>query len=123
MLVRLLIALALVIHPLTTAARAGENSVPATVDGGAAKIKEGGKDIGEGFKGVGRGIKKMFTGERSKEEFKKAGKIGEGFKDVGLGTAGVGRGVGRGIRKGFRGDSKPGEQHRDGALQEETLPE
>jgi len=53
----------------------------------------------------------VFTGERSKEEFKGAKKIGTGARDVGLGTAGVGRGVGRGIKQGARDD---GERPADG---------
>lgn len=126
MWIRLLAMLALLAWTLVAPVWADEEPVPKTVDGGAAKIKDGGKEIGEGFRGIGRGIKKVFTGERSKEEFEKAGKIGAGFKDLGLGTAGVGRGVGRGVREGFQGDStdQPAvEDQRNQALEEETLPE
>lgn len=106
-----------------------EDSVPTTVDGGAAKVKQGGQEIGAGFTGIGRGIANMFTGERSKDEFKKAGSIGTGFKDLGLGTAGVGRGVGRGVRDGFTGDSEGGTEKESASppvratssIQEETL--
>ncbi len=85
--------------------RAGQpEAVPSTIEGGAHTFKKGGKEIGEGFRHIGRGIKKVFTGERSKEEFKKAKKIGTGTKDLGRGTAGVTRGVGRNIKKGFKGE-------------------
>lgn len=77
----------------------GEETVPSTVHGGGTRIKRGGKGIGSGFQGIGRGVKKMFTGERSKDEFKTGGKeLGDGFKDLGTGTAGVGRGVGNDVK-------------------------
>ncbi len=97
-----LIALAILLSVST--ARAEDETVPSTVEGGSRTFTEGGQQIGEGFRGIGRGIKKMFTGERSKEEFKEGAKIGTGFRDVGIGTAGVGRGVGREVKEGFTED-------------------
>jgi hypothetical protein len=87
----------------------GGETVPATTAGGSHKIKEGGKEIGAGFRAIGRGIKDVFTGEKSKDDFKEAAKIGEGARDVGVGTAGVGRGVGRDVKKGFEGEDAEGE--------------
>src|SRR5438045_1601256 len=74
--------------PGYTSPRTTDEPVPRTVEGGKHKIKKGGKRIGEGFRGIGRGIKDVFTGQRSKEDFKKAKKIGTGARDVGEGTAG-----------------------------------
>lgn len=82
---------------------AGEETVPTTVEGGAATIKEGGKDIGQGFKGIGRGIRDVFTGRASKEDFKEGKKIGTGTVDVGRGIGGLGRGTGREVKSGFKG--------------------
>ncbi len=90
-----------------------QETVPKTVEGGGQKFKQGGKEMGEGFRAIGRGIKDVFTGRESKQDFKGAAKIGDGARDVGLGTAGVGRGVGRDIKKGFKGgedDSGKSEQ-------------
>jgi hypothetical protein len=95
---RLLLAASLFLTGSTVA----QDTIPKTVEGGGHTIKEGGQEIGEGFRGVGRGVKDVFTGKRSKEDFEEASKIGDGFKDVGRGTAGVGRGVGRDIKKGFQ---------------------
>ena len=86
----------------------GQETVPKTVEGGSQKFKAGGKEMGEGFRAIGRGIKDVFTGKESKKDFKGAAKIGDGGRDVGLGTAGIGRGVGRGIKKGFKGDGSDG---------------
>ena len=82
---------------------AEDETVPTTVEGGAATIKEGGKDIGDGFKGIGRGIRDVFTGRASKEDFKEGKKIGTGTVDVGRGIGGIGRGTGREVKKGFEG--------------------
>jgi hypothetical protein len=87
--------------------RAEDAAVPATVEGGAAKIKQGGQEVGSGFRGVGRGIKKTFTGERSKEDFKEGKKIGTGVVDMGKGVGGVGRGVGRDVKEGFTDGAEP----------------
>jgi hypothetical protein len=81
-----------------------ESGVPTTVEGGSKTFKEGGQEIGEGFRGVGRGVKKVFTGQRSREDFEEGKKIGTGFRDIGRGTAGVARGVGRDVKKGFKGE-------------------
>lgn len=81
-----------------------DDPVPATVEGGSCKVKEGGQEMGEGFRAVGRGVRDVFTGEESKEDFKDAKKIGTGAADMGKGVAGVGRGVGRDVRKAFTDD-------------------
>jgi len=86
---------------------AEEETIPTTVEGGAATIKEGGRDIGEGFKGIGRGIRDVFTGESSKENFREGRRIGTGVVDLGRGIGGVGRGTGRGIRRGFEDEGQP----------------
>lgn len=83
----------------------GEETIPTSIEAGAATIKEGGKDIGEGFKGIGRGVRDVFTGESSKENFKEGAKIGTGVVDVGRGVGGVGRGAGRDLKEGFTGGS------------------
>lgn len=85
---------------------AEEEAIPTTVEGGAATIKEGGREIGEGFKGIGRGIRDVFTGESSKENFREGRKIGTGVVDLGRGIGGVGRGTGRGIRRGFEDEGQ-----------------
>lgn len=87
-----------------------EQTVPSTVEDGARTFREGGREIGEGFRGIGRATKKMFTGRRSREDFEEAGKIGDGFRDLGRGTAGVGRGVGRDIKQGFKGNRDTNEE-------------
>jgi len=75
--------------------------VPATVEGGSCKVKEGGQEMGQGFRAVGRGVRDVFTGEESKGDFKDAKRIGTGAAEVGKGVAGVGRGVGRNVKKAF----------------------
>lgn len=109
----LLVTSILVGLALSARARAGDEAVPTTVEGGAGQIKQGGQEVGEGFRGVGRGIKKTFTGERSKEDYEEGSKIGTGFADMGKGVAGVGRGVGRDVKKGFTTDGEPAEEEED----------
>lgn len=87
-------------------------------------MKEGGKEIGDGFKGIGRGIRDVFTGKASKDDFKEGKKIGTGTVDVGRGVGGVGRGTGREVKKGFKGDGAeaPEAQHgHSSAVTEEDL--
>jgi hypothetical protein len=95
---------AIVLNGAFGATARGEDPVPKTVEGGSSKVNRGGKEIADGFRHMGRGIKKVFTGQRSKEDFKKTTRIGKGFKDLGLGVAGVGRGVGRKVRDGVSED-------------------
>ncbi len=98
------LAAALALIP-PVSARADDSGVPKTVQGGGHKMKSGGKEMGAGFRGVGRGIKDVFTGKRSKEDFKQGKHIGTGVANAAKGVAGVGRGVGRGIKKGFQDNS------------------
>ena len=103
---------------------AADETVPTTVEGGAATIKEGGKNIGEGFKGIGRGIREAFTGRASKDDFKEAKKIGTGTIDVGRGVGGLGRGTGREVKQHAKGgESQEGAPRRGGrsTLTEEEL--
>ncbi len=103
-----LLGLCVVVSIATSQGRVAfaDSGVPATVEGGSHTFKNGGKEMGAGFGGIGRGIKDVFTGRRSKEDFKQGKKIGTGAADVGKGVAGIGRGVGRGIKNGFKKNDK-----------------
>ncbi len=103
-----MLGLCLVVAIATSQSRIAfaDSGVPTTVVGGSPKFKNGGKEMGAGFGGIGRGIKDVFTGRRSKEDFKQGKKIGTGAADVGKGVAGVARGVGRGIKNGFKKNDK-----------------
>jgi hypothetical protein len=93
--------------------RASDQAVPATVEGGAERIKQGGQEVGEGFRGVGRGIKDTFTGQRSKEDYEEGKKIGTGFANIGKGVGGVGRGVGHEVKEGFTKDGEPAQDEEE----------
>jgi hypothetical protein len=79
-----------------------EGGVATTVEGGSQDVKSGGQTMGEGFRAFGRGVKKMFTGERSKEEFQETKKVGTGAAELGKGVGG--RGIGEEIKDGFTGE-------------------